>query len=481
MRTIHAIAAALLLVTGTTVGVLAQEDPGPQPDLVPVDVATSPEDPIEGESTVFTATIANEGEADAPSSFNVAFLVDGEQVGENKTVESLRFGDEAEIDSDAWTATPGEHQVTVIADAHEEVDESQEANNELMVAFEVNAAKVDLVVTELSTTPEEPYEGRNVTLSATVENEGNVASNNTTLRFFVDGSALGPDVDVPGLEPGEDAIVTSGEAWSAAEGEHTISAFVDPGHEQDEADETNNERREDLTVEPDDANLRVDEITVDPEEPEPGQDTTFTANVTNDGHSSAENATVRFLVDGEELSNATIESLGAGESTELTSEAWNGSEGEHTVRVEVDVDDQVTESDEDDNTAEQTFAVATSEEDEQDEDDGEDAGEGDEADEREDAEEGEQTITICHIPPGNPDARHTKEIGEPAWQAHKGHGDHEGPCEESASADDGEDGEDAASTSDAEQAENEDVEDAADDADDEDEADDKDDEADADD
>lgn len=51
-------------------------------------------------------------------------------------------------------------------------------------------------------------------------------------------------------------------------------------------------------------------------------------------------------------------------------------------------------------------------------------------------ESGEETMTICHVPPGNPDARHTIEIGEPAWQAHESHGDHEGACEDDAEAED---------------------------------------------
>lgn len=38
--------------------------------------------------------------------------------------------------------------------------------------------------------------------------------------------------------------------------------------------------------------------------------------------------------------------------------------------------------------------------------------------------------TICHIPPGNPNAAHTINVGLPAVEAHLRHGDTEGPCPE---------------------------------------------------
>lgn len=37
-------------------------------------------------------------------------------------------------------------------------------------------------------------------------------------------------------------------------------------------------------------------------------------------------------------------------------------------------------------------------------------------------------VTICHIPPGNPDNRRTLTIGASAWPAHQAHGDTMGPC-----------------------------------------------------
>ena len=37
---------------------------------------------------------------------------------------------------------------------------------------------------------------------------------------------------------------------------------------------------------------------------------------------------------------------------------------------------------------------------------------------------------ICHIPPGNPDNRHTIRVGESAASAHMAHGDHRGECDD---------------------------------------------------
>ena len=40
----------------------------------------------------------------------------------------------------------------------------------------------------------------------------------------------------------------------------------------------------------------------------------------------------------------------------------------------------------------------------------------------------EATVTVCHVPPGNPKNAHEITVGEPAVQAHLNHGDYIGPC-----------------------------------------------------
>ena len=41
---------------------------------------------------------------------------------------------------------------------------------------------------------------------------------------------------------------------------------------------------------------------------------------------------------------------------------------------------------------------------------------------------GTEKVTICHIPPGNPDKKNTLSISISAWPAHQAHGDTQGPC-----------------------------------------------------
>ncbi|MGB1269448.1 MAG: hypothetical protein ACPG45_06895 [Flavobacteriaceae bacterium] len=45
-----------------------------------------------------------------------------------------------------------------------------------------------------------------------------------------------------------------------------------------------------------------------------------------------------------------------------------------------------------------------------------------------DNEQSNEKITICHIPPGNPENAHSIEISVHAWPAHQAHGDVIGNC-----------------------------------------------------
>ena len=56
--------------------------------------------------------------------------------------------------------------------------------------------------------------------------------------------------------------------------------------------------------------------------------------------------------------------------------------------------------------------------------------------------EAEAAVTLCHVPPGNPDAAHTIAVGAPAVPVHLAHGDTEGACADDAEGEEPEDEED---------------------------------------
>lgn len=48
-----------------------------------------------------------------------------------------------------------------------------------------------------------------------------------------------------------------------------------------------------------------------------------------------------------------------------------------------------------------------------------------------------EKVTICHMPPGNPENMHTLSVGAPAVRAHLDHGDALGACGDDVVIDDG--------------------------------------------
>ncbi len=62
-------------------------------------------------------------------------------------------------------------------------------------------------------------------------------------------------------------------------------------------------------------------------------------------------------------------------------------------------------------------------------DDSNETDSDDEDDSDDDSMEVSETVEICHIPRGNPNAKHTITVGAPALRAHLRHGDYQGDCQ----------------------------------------------------
>ncbi len=353
-----------------------------EPDLVISDFTYSPEAPRPGDQVTFTATVKNQGTAATPDGVVLGI---GYSDGQGQTVafsdthvDSLPAGASIElVTNKTWTAVEGSHPVVAFVDDVNRIAESDEDNNTFAKAVVVEAGVVayaDLVVNDLSWSPQSPNPGDIVTFSATVENQGDAATlSGTKLAVaFVDeqGNALSiADSHTASLAAGGTVLVTGTQAWTAVEGTHTIDAVVDVDNLIEESDESNNSRSKTLVVQsaptaagPD---LVVTGVTHSPSSPKAGDTVTFTATVKNQGDTATPSGTVLGVGFSDSLgstiafSDTHTSSLAAGASVKLTSnKSWEALAGTQNITAWVDDVNRIPESDESNNTLSMSVVVA---------------------------------------------------------------------------------------------------------------------------
>lgn len=107
------------------------------------------------------------------------------------------------------------------------------------------------------------------------------------------------------------------------------------------------------------ANLVVEDVTVDPSNPESGDATTFPVTVANRGDEASEPFVVRWILDGgERLDDREVPALDPGETVTVSSRNWSATAGDHSLRAIADATTRTPESDETDNVLRITFSVA---------------------------------------------------------------------------------------------------------------------------
>jgi len=328
------------------------------PDAELKDIRWTPSTPEEDEATTFTAVVANPGNQEL-SEADVNLSVDGEHIG-TKTVQTIDPDSNDTVDF-TWTATEGEHTVVAEADPFDNVTEALEDNNDRSESLSTTSS-ADLVVTSIQF-GSSLAEGDSVRFSATVKNEGESGvEGNFDVEFRIDGSPLSTST-VNALEPGQSTTLTS-KSWTAEEGEHTITVEADVQDTVGESDEGNNDRFRSFQVDASEnqqtktgpPNLVVTSISP-PDEATEGDEVRFLATVENRGGEVASGSTLALTVNGEEISQASVNRLDPGQSASVTSANWVAETGEHKIRAIADVDDDVSEANENDNRRSITLTV----------------------------------------------------------------------------------------------------------------------------
>jgi len=352
--------------------------PPPAANLAVLDhnIGLSHRAPVQGDVISVTATILNNGTADARN-VSVQFVDStGESpvpIGLNRTIAEIPAGSSGTVHAVYNTSgPPGERAISVVADPSNRIPEGDESDNEAAVTLEVMASAAPNLVMEddnVGFSPLVPGSDDPVTIFATVRNEGSAEATDVVVRFMdvTDGSPLPIDTPqtIASIPAGGSGTTQVTYAVANMAEDREIEVVVDPNNTIPESDESDNEA--DATLEmtklPAPNLVMLEEnIGLSAHEPTEGDSVTINATVRNDGNAAASNVLVQFV---DVTSGATplgppqsIDAIPAGgsDTVHVTYETA-GKSGERTIQVVADPNNFIAESSEMDNDAEITFPV----------------------------------------------------------------------------------------------------------------------------
>lgn len=257
----------------------------------------------------------------------------------------------------------GSYNITVQIDPDKTLsNEHAYTNNTAYRALEVKASEAsgaDLAVEKLSFNPALPIQGTATNISATVINAGGTDIETPFSVEIKDGTTVLHTFTVPALAAGQRTNITLTANLPA--GEHSITVTADSGNVVTETNKNNNTISRSVTVEssasPADLTATV---SCDKTAPNVMDKVTFSAVIANGGTTDAGSFLVRILVNGAAIGDDyTISALPGGGTFHLQIPYTVTQEGANTVQVIADVQNNITESNESNNTGTLTFTATT--------------------------------------------------------------------------------------------------------------------------
>lgn len=215
----------------------------------------------------------------------------------------------------------------------------------------------DLAIEDISLNTNTPEAGEQITVTATVKNQGNAASGVTNLMCYSNGSEIG-ESSVPGIEAGKSERISF--SWnSETESTVEISAKVDEKNLVEEGNEDNNVITAGFITF---KKKNLPDLTINalnhPPYPSPGEHQTVGISVKNQGTANSEETKLVLYIDGSPVKEWNIHGLSGGESTYNTYTWIPISEGSIEIKTVVDENNLVTESNEENNVKTATTIVA---------------------------------------------------------------------------------------------------------------------------
>lgn len=308
------------------------------PDLTIQVITWEPENPSKGDEVSFTVTIKNQGSGRADSC-HLAYYID-DKYQSTLPVNSLETGASVNI-TFSCTAQDKIHEVKAIIDFYENLTESDENNNEKTASF--LTLPPDLIVKDITWSPDNAAVGDTVTFSVTVKNQGSGRAEASHIDCYI-GISYRDVLNIGALEADTEQTVTF--QWQAVTGSHPVNAVADCDGILAETREDNNKMTKTIPIIPPD--LIISNIAWSPENPATGDIVTFTVTLKNQGGGKAENFHVAYFIDDVLLTSNPVVNLGSGVSANKTC-TWKSQTGLHTFKASVDYNNYVIESNENNN------------------------------------------------------------------------------------------------------------------------------------
>ncbi|MBM4396748.1 MAG: hypothetical protein FJ087_13790 [Deltaproteobacteria bacterium] len=218
-------------------------------NLVPKAIEVSPDPPVTGSTATLTVVVANKGGAAVTTTFYVAIYLDGTLCDTVSVSGGLKAGYETEEttnDPECQPDEPGSHEIEVVVDSGDDVDEGAEGDNTLSKTWTWKPApRPDLVVSEVDVDPTgDLYVGDQLTVIVTVLNQGDADSKPFYVRYLLDDYECGEEHVMFAIDPDGDIDLQPlpDECFPMTGGWHDILVVLDSTGTVDESDEKNNKK-----------------------------------------------------------------------------------------------------------------------------------------------------------------------------------------------------------------------------------------------
>jgi subtilase family serine protease len=307
-------------------------------DLIVQNVTWTPQSPSRGDPVTFTATIKNQG-GGRSDPCSLGYYIDNVYISA-VSVGALAAG-ASSSKTFTWTALPDAHNLKLVIDSSSQVTESDETNNELTASL--TTANPDLIIKDITWTPQNAGVGDLVTFSVIIKNQGSGKALASKADYFIGGIYQGY-LSVSALDVGAETTKTF--SVTAEFGSISIDVSVDSGNILTESHEENNTSTKTVTIiQPD---LTITNISWLPVNPSVGDTVVFTVLLKNLGGGKASNFHVGFYIDNVFAGSDSIYATNGGTTTNMTFE-WPAQNGRHIFKAVADYTNHITESNENNN------------------------------------------------------------------------------------------------------------------------------------